>query len=426
MAGLAAAAPAGANGGAGDRAQALARMRLLATGLLAAMAAIFVGASLGGARWPALAYLRAFAEAGVVGACADWFAVTALFRRPLGLPIPHTAVIPRNKARIGQALGAFIADNFLTREVLDEKLRQLEVGRWGGAWLSRRENAARLARRIAAAAPRALAALPKEALRDLVGAAARAAVRATPASPLAGGLLSAFWSDGAGQAALEDALAALARLLAEHRAALRQNLAERTHTWLPGWIDRLLAGQVIDGLVKVLTEMRDPAHPWRAQLGAWVTEWTDRLAHDPELAARGERIKTRLLDDPRVALHAGQIWDQIEARLAGLAAADNPELTEKLEGAIQALGRWLRDDAAAQERLNTWSRLFLRGVVAPRRHAIGLAVAQVVAGWDSRSVTDKLELQVGRDLQYIRINGTVVGGLVGLAMFAAARALGLG
>jgi uncharacterized membrane-anchored protein YjiN (DUF445 family) len=170
-------------------------MRLFATGLLALMAVVFVAASLGDARWPWLAYLRAFAEAGVVGACADWFAVTAIFRRPLGLPIPHTAVIPRNKVRIGQALGGFIADNFLTPEVLDEKLRQLEIGRWGGAWLSRRTNAARLAKRLAAMAPELLTALPKPALRDLAAAVARSAVRATPASPLAAGLLKALWSD---------------------------------------------------------------------------------------------------------------------------------------------------------------------------------------------------------------------------------------
>src|ERR1700751_5792644 len=167
------------------RARELARMRMIATGLLVLMAAVFALASLGTARWPALAYLRAFAEAGMIGGCADWFAVTALFRRPLGLPIPHPGITPQNKDRIGAALGGFIAENFLTEAVLQDKLRQLEVARWGGAWLSRPQNARRLARRVTAVVPEVLASAPPGAIGQLAGAIGLAAARATPAAPLA-------------------------------------------------------------------------------------------------------------------------------------------------------------------------------------------------------------------------------------------------
>jgi uncharacterized membrane-anchored protein YjiN (DUF445 family) len=408
------------------RANGLARMRAIATGLLGLMAVVFVGASLLQGRWPALAYLRAFAEAGAVGACADWFAVTALFRRPLGLPIPHTAVIPRNKTRIGEALGGFIADNFLTETVLDEKLRQLEVAGWGGDWLSRPANARRVARRLGALLPQIAAALPPGALRDLAGAAALAAARATPAAPLAARLLRALWSDGAGEATVERVLARLSDLLAERQATFRDSLAERTHTWLPRWVDKVLAARVTEGLAKLLSEMADPDHPWRQELRAWVERALDRLEHDPDLQAQGERLKLRLIADPNLRAQAESLWAGVETRLADIAHAEAPELAERLQGWIEALGAWLKEDTAAQARLNDWSRLVARRLIAPRRHQIGAFVAQVVASWDARSVVDKLELQVGRDLQYIRINGTVVGGLTGLAIFAVARLTGLG
>jgi uncharacterized membrane-anchored protein YjiN (DUF445 family) len=405
-------------------------MRIIATGLLGLMAALFLAASLGQARWPALGpalgYVRAFAEAGVVGACADWFAVTALFRRPFGLPIPHTAVIPRNKLRIGEALGGFIADNFLTEQVLDEKLRQLEVGRWGGDWLSRPENAARLARSLADLAPEVLAVLPKGALQDLAGAAALAAAKATPAAPLAASLLKAVWSGGEGQLALEQALERLGRWLAEHREQVRDGVVRQAKGWIPRLVDQFVADKVIDRLIQLLQDMRDPAHPWRERLRVFVDTAIERLASDPEWRAAGERLKLELLADPRLHTYAQDLWAALEARLAGLAAAGGPELAERLQRWIQAMGAWLREDAAVQARLNGWVRPILSQVIAPRRQAIGRAVAQVVAGWDARSVVGKLELQVGRDLQYIRINGTLVGGLTGLAMFALAHAVGLG
>jgi uncharacterized membrane-anchored protein YjiN (DUF445 family) len=408
------------------RARAFRRMRRIATGLLVLMAVVFVAASLGVERFPALAYVRAFAEAAMVGACADWFAVTALFRQPFGLPIPHTGIIPRNKDRIGQSLGDFIADNFLTEAVLAEKLHRFEVARWGGDWLQRPQNAERTARRIALALPKALAALPPGALRDLAGSAALATVRSAPAAPMASRLLDALWRDGRGERLIERGLEMASAYLAERGEDIEAQVARQAPAWLPRWADRAIASRIGKGLLKALEDMRDPEHPWRAKLRETVETYIRRLAEDPDLQAEVETWKSRLLDDPTVRAQATDLWAAFEQGFHKALAAEPRAVAERLERTLVALGAWLSEDARAQGRLNEGARRLVRQVIAPRRHEIGLFVAQVVASWDTRSLTDKLELQVGKDLQYIRVNGTIVGGLVGLLIYAVARALSLG
>jgi uncharacterized membrane-anchored protein YjiN (DUF445 family) len=408
------------------RARALKRMRRIATGLLLLMAAVFVAASLGQAQQPWLAYVRAFAEAAMVGACADWFAVTALFRRPFGLPIPHTGIIPRNKDRIGQSLGGFIADNFLTETVLEEKLHRFEVARWGGDWLRRPENAERLARRIAVALPKLLSALPPGALREVAGSGALAAVRAAPAAPMAGRLLDSLWRDGRGDQLIDRGLEMASAYLAERGEDIEEQVARQAPDWLPRWADRAIASRIGKGLLKAIADMRDADHPWRARLRAGVEAYIRRLSEDPDLQAGFEAWKLRLIDDPVVRAQAAEVWASLEASFNTTLAAEPRAVAERLRGPLLALGAWLAEDARAQARLNESARLLVRQGIAPRRHEIGLFVAQVVASWDARSLTEKLELQVGKDLQYIRINGAVVGGLVGLAIYVLARALSLG
>jgi uncharacterized membrane-anchored protein YjiN (DUF445 family) len=409
----------------GLRAGELSRMRIVATGLLVLMAMLFAGATLGQARWPALAYLRAFGEAGLAGACADWFAVTALFRRPLGLPIPHTAIIPRNKARIGLALGGFIADNFLTEAVLQERLRQLELARWGGDWLTAPRNARRLAIRLAGVLPELLTSGPPGALAELSASAAMAAARAAPAAPICAGVLDALWSEGRAQAVAERLIETLGRYVAEHEDDIYQAVVEQSPKWLPRWIDRKIATKVGNGLSKTIQDMADPAHPWREQLRQAVERFAARLRSDPALQAQVEAVKLQLLTDARLGARGSELWTGLEARIGAELGADRRALAGQLQRAMQATGRWLAQDSAAQAELNALGRAVVTYVIAPRRHDIGGFVAQVVAGWDARNVADKLELQVGKDLQYIRINGALVGALVGLAVFTIARLFGL-
>ncbi len=411
------------------RVAALARMRTLATGLLALMAVIFIAASAGAASlgpraWPWLAWVRAFAEAGTVGACADWFAVTALFRRPLGLPIPHTAVIPRNKERIGEGLGRFIADNFLTPKVLDAQVRRLEVAHWGAAWLKQPGHAAGLARRLAPLIPELLRTIPKPAREELLGALALAAVKAVPAGPTAARIIALAWRDGRAQPMLDALVERAGAYLAGHEDFIREKVSQQSYKWMPKWVDKIIAGRVTTGLIGAAEEMRDPDHPWRKELASAVEGFVARLDTDTELQAQADALKMDLLTHPALLAEINGAWAGVEARLLADPAAANAAIAKRLEGWLKALGEWLDRDEGVRERLNDGARLIALRLIAPRRHDIGGFVAAVVSGWETRDVVDRLELQFGRDLQYIRLNGTIVGGLVGLGLFGVSKMLG--
>jgi uncharacterized membrane-anchored protein YjiN (DUF445 family) len=395
----------------------LRRMRALATGLLAAMTAIFIATRFAPAAWTWAGYVAAFAEAAMVGACADWFAVTALFRRPFGLPIPHTAIIPRNKARIGQALGDFIGGEFLTPRVFDAKLREFGPARRLADWLIAPGNVGALAPRLAALAPDIAPSGP--AVRSFVGDLVRRLANAGPAAPLLARLLGYVWRDPAARRLIDRAIGVLADFMASREASIQSQVTGRAWKWLPKFVDDILAERITKGLLGAVQELRDPDHPWRIEIDAAIDRFIDDLSNDPVLIARVEALKARLLTDPTVRDHLRALWSELGSRLAA-----DPDLAEHaIARALTALGRWLDADVKSRDRLDGWLRVATRRVLSPRRQAIGAFVAQVVAGWDAREVVDKLELQVGRDLQYIRINGTVVGGLVGLAIYAVSRVL---
>jgi len=373
---------------------------------------------------PWLAYVRAFAEAGTVGACADWFAVTALFRRPFGLPIPHTAIIPRNKDRIGAGLGDFIADNFLTAEVLEARLRQLEVGRWGAAWLREPGNAASLAARLVKLIPELLDLSSAEARRRFVGALAADAIAAAPAAQVAAGILRALSGGARGEAILDAGLDLVARALAANQDLFRAEVAGRTYRWLPRWLDEKIADKILTALSGALEAMRDPDHASRARIRGYLDDLIERLEIDPALAARAEAVKRQITSSPVLLARLGELSDAMELRLRPASDAEARQLADRLAGLIAGFGAWFYDEADAIEIFNAWARQAVQRTIAPRRHEIGRLVAGVVASWDARGVVERLELQVGADLQYIRINGTLVGGLAGLVIFTLSEWLG--
>ena len=400
-------------------------MRLLATALLVSMAALYLVTGLWVRTAPWLGYVRAFAEAATVGACADWFAVTALFRRPFGLPIPHTGVIPRNRDRIGRALGGFVADNFLTVEVLESRLRQLEVGRWGAAWLRQRRNAALVADRIVSLVPELLELSTPQARRRFVGAVLGDLAAAAPAAPVTAGLLRAVWNGENRAALLDQGLDLLSKALAANEDLIRAEVSGRTFRWLPKWVDQKIAASILTGAAQTLEQMRDPGHPWRDRLAGGIDGFIERLETDPELAARLEEQKRRMMSHPVLRERLVELSGALEARLRPATEEEARALAERLTGWLCALGEWLYQNTEAVEIFNAWARLAVQRTIAPRRRQIGRAIAGVVSGWDVESVVEKLELQVGADLQYIRINGTVVGGLVGLAIYTGSGLLGL-
>jgi uncharacterized membrane-anchored protein YjiN (DUF445 family) len=408
-----------------QRARALTTMRWVATGLLCLMAGVFVVSGIFMARWPWLAYVRAFAEAGMVGACADWFAVTALFRQPLGLPIPHTGIVPRKKDQIGEALGEFIAENFLTEAVLEAKLRQLEIARWGAAWLSDPANAERLAQRITSLSHELLDLVAPQARRDFVAAVVKDIANALPAASLASSVLRALWIEGRTQAFLDHILDFASRSLTSNEDMIRSQVSGRTLRWAPRWLDRRIGDRIIQVLAEVVEDMRRPDHPWREQVRISIGEVIERLDTDEAFREQVEGLKRELVAHPLVLENLEHVWWEAESRVNPQTAEGRLAMTELVSRLLRSAGSWLERRDDAREIFNGWARLATQRVIAPRRHEIGRFIAEIVAGWDTRSIVEKLELQVGRDLQYIRINGTLVGGLVGLAIFTLARWLSL-
>jgi uncharacterized membrane-anchored protein YjiN (DUF445 family) len=396
-------------------------MRLLATALLALMSAIFVATYIAKFEWTWLLYLRAFAEAGMIGACADWFAVVALFRHPLGVPIPHTAIVPHNKERIGGAIGRFISNNFLSPKVLTTKIREIDPAGWAARWLSDPANANRVAQRVAMSVPQILRTLPRDELNGFLARAAHSGIEAVPAAPLASKVLSVLWAQGETQALVERAIAIAARALVDNRDRIKVTVSQKSSRFIPKWVDAIVADKIVSGLTQLLDEMRDPAHPWRAELGAAVDRLIDDLATNPEMYERGEALKAEILRNPVVLQQVDKLWVEIESRLDSHSAFYISQISRGLEQALTTLGHRMAGDEQIRAAINGSLRIAALRIIGPRRAEIGAFITQVVERWDTATLVNRIELQVGRDLQYIRINGTLVGGLVGLIIFTITR-----
>jgi uncharacterized membrane-anchored protein YjiN (DUF445 family) len=394
-------------------------MKIAATGLLVVMAAVFAVARALEPRYPALAYVKAFAEAAMVGGLADWFAVTALFRHPLGLPIPHTAIIPRNKDRIGEALANFLKENFLVPAVVARRMRNIDVAGAAGRFL---QTPAGEGNRIRAGASRLIAdifeGLDDERLGGIVKGAVASRLRRTEVSPLLGHALASASNEDRHVPMLEAAIRWTARALDANEQLIR-DMVKRKANWvlkLAG-LDAKLADAIIDGLKKLTVEMStDPAHPVRLKVEEALAQLANDLQTRPETRARVEAIKEQLLDNRSVSLWLDTLWQK--GREAIIRAARNPDavLAGKLGEVMKSMGTTLESDPRIRAAINQFVRRATVGMAASYGGSIVKLVSETVRGWDARTVTARLEAAVGRDLQYIRINGTLVGGMVGLVL----------
>jgi uncharacterized membrane-anchored protein YjiN (DUF445 family) len=405
-----------AGGSVDERRRALRRARTLATSLLVLMLAIFIATSIGVKHWPWLAYVRAFAEAGMIGACADWFAVVALFRHPLGIPIPHTAIVANSKERIGIAIGRFMANNFLSPKVLAERMRDVDISGWAARWILRGDNAKNVAQRATSSLNQALTALPREDLNAFLSGAVRGGIENVPAAPFASRLLSLLWAHGEMQALAEKLLDWASTTLGNNRETIRNKVSRRTSRLIPKWIDGMVADKIIDGVMRILDEMREPSHPWRIEMTSTVEQLIGDLAVKPEMIEKGEELKAKMLATPAVTSQIDALWVRIENRLE--APETQAQLTRVIERLLNNIGNRVQDDENLRTGINRWLRVAVLRTVAPRRTEIAEFIRNVVENWDVETLTERIELTVGRDLQFIRINGTIVGGLVGLIIFA--------
>ncbi|MGI8694629.1 MAG: DUF445 domain-containing protein [Geodermatophilaceae bacterium] len=404
----------------------LARMKLIALGLFLAAAAVFLACVLlGGDAGPWVGYVRATAEASMVGALADWFAVTALFRHPLGIPIPHTAIIPRRKDQIGDALGVFVQRNFLTRTVLAEKLRSLGVARRTGEWLIEPEHARRLGDNLGAALTGVSQVLRDDDVQAFVDHLVSSRIRSTPAAPLLAKVLEIAVEGGHHQEVLSTVLRGLRRFLDENRSVLRAKLGEESPEWVPEWIDDRVFAKAFSALQKFLGEVADaPDHELRRALDLRLQEYIVALRTDPATAERLEVVKHDILEHPSVKEWLGSLWGGIKKSLLELANDPSSELRTRLQSSIIHFGQTLRDDPELQAKLDHWIEGAAAYVVEQYSDDIADLVSGTVAKWDAVETSNRIELQVGRDLQFIRINGTIVGGLAGLVIYSVAQLIG--
>ena len=393
-------------------------MRIVATGLLVLMAALFALSRAMEPRHPAWGFVRAFAEAAMVGGLADWFAVTALFRHPLGLPIPHTAIIPRNKDRIGVTLAMFLKDNFLTPRVVARRMRRMDVAAAAGRFLSTPSGGGRMR----AGASRLVANILESLDQDRLGGMAKSAIvgrlRALDAAPLIGRALASAMQNKRHLPVLDALISWGSRMLLRNEETVRAMVSQRSGSILR-WtgLDERIGQAVIDGLYKLLDDMAsDPDHPLRIKAEEGLAQLAWDLQRDPEMQARVDRIRDELLANPAVAAWIDGLWESARAGL--LRAARNPDaaFAGKLGEMLRQLGGTLQQDARLGKTINSFVWRAAVGAVATYGDQIVKLVSETIRGWDAQTITDRLENAVGRDLQYIRVNGTVVGGLVGVVL----------
>jgi len=398
----------------------LVRMRLVAAGLLVLMAALFLVARAFAGRHPALGYLQAFAEAAMVGGLADWFAVTALFRHPLGLPIPHTAIVPRNKDRIGDTLAAFLRANFLTPPVVARRMRRVDVAGAIGRFMAAPPGSGRLWKGGSRLIADVLESLDQKRLGGMVKSALAGQLREMDIAPLLGQALRAAMAERRHVPLIDAVIRWAHRALAANEQMIRDMVQERAGALLR-WtgLDETLANKIVDGLDKLARDLaRDPEHPIRQRAEEALELLAYDLQHDPKMRARVMRMKAEMLDNPAVEQWWLGVWEQARGGLLKMVRQPDAALAGQFGDALRQLGETLQNEPRLRATINRFVRRAAVGLAADYGDGIVRLVSETVRSWDTGTVTRRLENAVGRDLQYIRVNGTLVGGLVGLVIHA--------
>ncbi|WP_459739964.1 DUF445 domain-containing protein [Streptomyces sp. E-15] len=410
-----------------ERRRGVRRMKLTATGLLLFVAVVYVVAkaagNAGAGAWAG--YVAAAAEAGMVGALADWFAVTALFRHPLGLPIPHTAIIPTKKDQLGVSLGEFVGENFLSGDVVRQRLRAVGIGSRLGAWLAEPEHADRVTEELATALRGALTVLRDSDVQAVVGEAVTRRANAREIAPGIGKTLEKIVADGGHRRAVDLVVARAHDWLVLHRDDVMGAVEGGAPGWTPRFVDRKVGERVYKELLRFVTEMRDmPAHPARGALDRFLSDFAADLQSDTDTRARVERLKSEVLGRGEVQDLIASAWTAVRSMIVAAAEDERSQLRQRVRAALLSLGTRMATEPKVQGKVDNWVEGAAVHVVTTYRKEITSLITDTVAGWDAEHTTRKIEAHIGRDLQFIRINGTVVGSLAGLLIYAVSRGLG--
>ncbi|KOV59346.1 membrane protein [Streptomyces sp. MMG1121] len=410
-----------------ERRRGVRRMKLTATGLLLFVALVYVLAKLaaheGAGPWAG--YVAAAAEAGMVGALADWFAVTALFRHPLGLPIPHTAIIPTKKDQLGVSLGEFVGENFLSEDVVRQRLRAVGIGSRLGAWLAEPEHADRVTAELATALRGALTVLRDSDVQAVVTEAVTRRANIQEIAPGLGKMLEGIVADGGHRRVVDLVVTRAHDWLVLHQGDVMVAVEGGAPGWTPRFVDRKVGERVYKELLRFVTEMRDmPGHPARGALDRFLTDFASDLQSDTETRARVERLKGEVLGRGEVQDLIASAWTAVRSMMVAAAEDERSELRLRVRAALLSLGTRMATEPKTQEKVDNWVQGAAVHVVTTYRKEITSLITDTVAGWDAEHTTRKIEAHIGRDLQFIRINGTVVGSLAGLLIYVVTRTLG--
>jgi uncharacterized membrane-anchored protein YjiN (DUF445 family) len=392
----------------------LRRMKLVATGLLM-VAAVVYAVTVG--QDGALGFVNTGAEAAMVGALADWFAVTALFRHPLGLPIPHTALIPNRKDALGRSLEEFVATNFLSEDVVRDKLVRARVSHRIGEWLADPAHAARAAAEAATVAGGALRVLKDDDVVAVLEQVVVQRVAATPWSPVAGQVLAGIVAEKTHHRFVDLVVDEAHRWLRANQDTVIRLVTDQAPDWTPQWLDERVGHRVYREVERWVEEVRDdPEHRARVALDGMLSRFADDLQHDETTRARAEAVKERLLAHPELRRATVAVWWTVRRLLEEAIADPDGELRRRVAGGLAELGERLRDDDTLQGRVDRYVQDGVGYVVRTYAGEVATVISDTVERWDAQDASRRIELHVGRDLQFIRINGTVVGALAGLVI----------
>jgi len=365
------------------------------------------------------AWVHAFAEAGMVGALADWFAVVALFRHPLGLPIPHTAIIPRRKNEIGLSLARFIADHFLHPSVVQQKLESVNLAQKAAVWLQSPSGHERVVQTIANLLGWMAGAWQESSVRQFVKRMSRGQIERLDLAPLMGNILDWLVQGGRHQQVLTQALRYAVILLHDHRETIRGNVQRESPWWLPGFIDDRIVQQMLNRIETLLLQMSlDPDHPVRSDFDRILRDWADDLRTSKELHRAAEEFKRAALENENLQDYLYGLWMNLVHGMETDLQSGDSAIRAQLGSFVSSLAHELANDRDMQALVNRWLVDSSIALLEDNRHAVASLVSDTVASWDGDETSERVELAIGHDLQYIRINGTLVGGLVGLVIHA--------
>lgn len=406
------------------RRRALRVMRTIATSLLVVAAIVFLWTLqfAPDATW--VGYLRAASEAAMIGAIADWFAVTAIFKHPLGVPIPHTALIPRGKDAIGRGLGEFIQGNFLAPGEVAERIRESHPAKRLGSWLSQPENAAAVSAQLATLTRTTVDLLKDDEVQESIEGIVTSRVRAIPLAPLIGGTIDNVMAEGRHHILVDGILTGIEKAVVDNRDVLRSRLGQESPWWVPETVDDAVFRRILDGIRAFIADLKaNPDHELRHDLDTRAAELARQMRESPATHQRVDELKEELLSNPEFRAWAAGLWQQLKRDLVHALERPESAARQRIEQTIVDLAHRLIEDADLQRTVDHWIADTAERTLAESGDEIVRLVAGTVERWDAKETASRIELLVGKDLQYIRINGTIVGALIGLIIHAVSEAL---